>query len=1813
MHAVSKRNARRTSQLLAYALLLVSCEDPLGPDSRTVGRLEIQPAGVSIAVGASASLRADVFDSNGERLAGRRVFWSSQNLSIAAVSQTGTVTGVAPGMVAISANSGGKSALANVTVTARPVSSVRVTPTSNQLTVGSSLPLMAEALDAGGLEVTGKVFAWSSTNTAIVTVSSTGVITALAPGNATITASVDGVSGSATVTAIAVPVASVSVSPASGTMTVGDNVQLRATPLDASGNVLTGRPVEWGSSDNAVATVTSTGLVVGLSPGRATIAATIGGISGSATITVTLVPIGSISITPAQATIAAGGTVQFTATPKDANGNVLVGRDIAWTSDQPSIATVSGGGVATGVSQGVARITAESEGKTAVALVTVTPVAISSIDVTPATVGLALGGTTQLTATPRDARGQPLLGRVITWITGAPSVATVSQTGMVTAVGTGSAIVFAASEGVSGSAAINVSSVAVAKVIVAPAASNITVGGFVQLTAETRDAQDSVLTGRTVQWTSSNQSVAVVSGTGRVQSVSAGTVTITATSEGVSGSASVTIGNVPVSTVQVTPTNATLVIGQITTFLATPRDAHGNVLTGRVISWESSNPAVATVSTNGTVTAISPGSTQLTATCESIFGTASVTVTNVPVASVTMTPSTASLTSGQTQQMTVTVKDASGKALPNRTVSFTSSSVPTATVSPSSTTTNTNGQAFTTVTAVGTGASTITATSGGLQATATITVTVVPIASVTVTPGTPTVEEGQSVQLTATARDANNVILPGRTIVWASSNPSISVSQSGMVTAVVNSATQTATITASAPNAGPNGTTPFGTVTVTVTYAPVASVTILPSPAVVTVNGVMTLSVTLKDAANNTLNPTGRIVTWASQNTSIVTVSPGGAITGIATGQTTVTADARSPGQATAVQQVVQVSVSNVPVASVTISPSPATIHVGALYQVAFSAVTRDAGGAVLPGRQVVWGSSNPAVLSIDALSGVAVGVSTGSATVTATSEGVPGTSSVTVDLVPVATVVVMPGNATLTPPQTVQLAATPKDSAGNDITGVALGARSTSWNSSNASAATVSATGLVTSVGLAAANVTITATVGGTNGVAAITVLAPVASVTLTPFSPDSIIAPNSVAGVATVLDAATNPLAGRLVSFTSSLPSRGAVTASGTSDASGHVSFTVTGVAAAAGPATVNITATSEAQTSPAEPVKVLNPVATVALTTPTDSLIGTGGTIASTVVLHDAFANTIAGRPISYTSSNPAVATVSTTGVITAVSIGTATITATSESKSANVTVRILPPVATVSVTAPADSLGVGQSLQATATLKDASNGTIVGRPIAWSSASPSIATVHPTTGLITAVAIGNSLITATSEGQQGSFTVRVIPALDTIALKAFADSLIGPGTIAVTATALDAAAAPVPGRLLTVSSSNPAAATVLPASGITDASGSLSITVTHVSAGTSTISASGGGKIGTLVLRMLAPVATVTLTAPSDSLVGAGSIQTAVTLRDAANNTITGRPIVYTSSDPLVATVSPTGLVTGVATGNVTITATSEGKSGSVALRMLASVASVTIASAAGDSVLAGFITVQTSVVLRDAASNILTGRPISYASSNASLATVSAGGLVSAAGSTPGTADISATSEGVTSATPLAIRILAPVDTVIVTAPDSTVPVGNTVTATATLLDASSNTLTGRPVSWSSSAPSVASVGATTGLVTALAPGQTDIVASVEGKTGMIQTFRSLGPLDSVTVVPATVTVAAGSSAQITATALDAATIPNSLPGINCSISSSNAFNAIPFPLTGTTNAKGQIAINVFGLSTGTAKITVTCGGKSAHSDITVTP
>ncbi len=339
------------------------------------------------------------------------------------------------------------------------LAALSITPAAESIGVGAPLQLGAMGIDGNGASLGDQAVTWSSSQPSVARVSSSGLVTGVAPGVATISATSDTISATAMITVRAASVASLGLSPADTSLRVGESIVLQATLRDGSGGALAGRPERWVSSNERVATVTALGLITAIGPGRATITADARGRRASAAVTVTApaqrqgppAAVALVTVVPNQVTVEAGETVQLSAALRDARGTPLTGRPIRWSSADPGVAAVSAEGAVTGTGGGTTRITATSEGRSGTAGVTVPmpqprPSPVASIDITPQPGTLRVGATVQLRAIPRDALGNSLTGRPVQWSSSAPDIATITASGLVTAVGAGRAVLQATSE-----------------------------------------------------------------------------------------------------------------------------------------------------------------------------------------------------------------------------------------------------------------------------------------------------------------------------------------------------------------------------------------------------------------------------------------------------------------------------------------------------------------------------------------------------------------------------------------------------------------------------------------------------------------------------------------------------------------------------------------------------------------------------------------------------------------------------------------------------------------------------------------------------------------------------------------------------------------------------------------------------------------------------------------------------------------------------------------------------------------------------------------------------------------------------------------------------------------------------------------------------------------------------------------------------------------------------------------------------------------------------------------------------------------------
>ncbi|MBR4461089.1 MAG: Ig-like domain-containing protein, partial [Erysipelotrichaceae bacterium] len=478
------------------------------------------------------------------------------------------------------------------------VTSLQFTDSSVTVAKGASKNLSYTILPSNA---TIQDLTWSSSNTSVVTISN-GRITGVNQGTATVTATTtDGSNQSATCTVtVTVPAESITMTESSVRIPVNGTRTLIYTiyPSNASNT-----DVVWSSSSSTYVSVDQNGVITGLKKGSATITVRLADNSSiKSTCTVTVYqPVTSISLDQSTMTLSIDETKKITATVSPSGAS---NKNINWTSSNTNVATVDTNGNVTGIAKGSATITAtaaDGSGVTATCGVTVVK-PVTSITLSATSLTLNVGDTSTLAATvlPSDASN-----RSVTWTTSDSTVASVSSSGKVTAKKAGTATITVTakdSSGVSATATVTVKQ-PVTYLTLNKNSLQLTINGSETLIA-TVSPDDA--TNKTLQWSSSDSTVASVSSSGKVTGKKAGTATITVRTtddSNLSATCTVTVAN-PVTSLTLSEYSLTLNKNESYTLTATvlPENA-----TNKTLQWSSSNTNIASVDQNGTVTALAEG------------------------------------------------------------------------------------------------------------------------------------------------------------------------------------------------------------------------------------------------------------------------------------------------------------------------------------------------------------------------------------------------------------------------------------------------------------------------------------------------------------------------------------------------------------------------------------------------------------------------------------------------------------------------------------------------------------------------------------------------------------------------------------------------------------------------------------------------------------------------------------------------------------------------------------------------------------------------------------------------------------------------------------------------------------------------------------------------------------------------------------------------------------------------------------------------------------------------------------------------------
>ena len=1521
-----------------------------------------------------------------------------------------------------------------------PLTISGITPTIGALTApaknfgDASFNLTAPTSDSGG------AFTYASSNTAAATVTSGGTVTVVGAGTTTITATqaANGnyTTGSVTASLVVSPIA-----PTIGALTApaknfGDASFNLTAPSSNSGGAFT-----YASSNTAVATVTSGGTVTVVGAGSTTITATQasttnytgGSVTASLVVSAIAPTIGALT-TPAKNF----GDASFNLTAPSSNSDGA----ITYTSSAEGVATVTSGGTVTVVGAGSTTITATQAATTNYTGGSVT----ASLVVSP--IAPTLGALTAPAKNFGDASfnlASPTSnsGGAITYTSSVPAVATVSSGGMVTVVGAGSTTITATQAattnytGGSVTASLVVSPIAPTIGALSAPAKNFGDASF-NLTAPSSNSDGAIT------YTSSAEGVATVTSGGTVTVVGAGSTTITASQ---AATTNYTGGSVTASLV-VSPIAPT--IGALSAPAKNFGDASFNLTapssnSDGAITYTSSAPAVATISTGGTVTVVGAGTTTITAsqaaTTNYTGGSVTASLVVSPIA-----PTIGALTAPAKNFADASFNLTAPSSNSDGAITYTSSAEGVATVTSGGT-----------VTVVGAGSTTITATQAattnytGGSVTASLVVSPITPTYQSISQITKTYSTDVSFSLTAVMSGVSN-----SSGAYAFSSTSAAIDICGGVATILAYTPSAITITATQAASGNYngaGSTTF---------------TLLVNRKVPSYGAFSVPAKTYEDAPFSiaayapTTDSVGVPFTYTSSEPTVATINSDGTVaTIIGHGYTTITASQEASGNYAA---------SSITTSFLVNRAAPTFLKAFTIPNKTFG----DASFSLLPFTEGLdntdgtyhFTSSNAELVTISEVDSV-------TATILAYTP-TPITIYVAIDACGNYAASSTSGTLTVAraAPSIGALTAPAKNfgDAAFDLTAPSSNSGGAiTYTSSAPGVATVGSGGRVTIVGAGSTTITATQAASGNYTGGSVT-----ASLVVSPIAPTigTLTAPAKNFGDASFNLTAPSSNSGGSFTYTSSVPAVATVSSGGTVIIVGAGSTTITATQDASGNYTGGSSVTASLVVSPIAPT-------IGALTTPAKNFGDASFNLTAPSSNSDG--------AITYTSSVPAVATVSSGGMVTVVGAGSTTITATQAATtnytggSVTASLVVSPIAPTIgALTAPAKNFG-DASFNLTAPSSN-SDGAIT-----YTSSNAAVATVT-SGGAVTVVGAGSTTITAsqaaTTNYTVGSVTASLVvsPIAPTIGDLTAPTKNFGDAAFNLASPTSNSSGA------FSYTSSNAAVATVT--------SGG---TVTVVGAGTTTITASQaattnyttGSVTASLVVSPIAPTIGA-LSAPAKNFGDASFNLTAPSSNSAG-------VITYTSSVPAVATVTSGGTVTVVGAGSTTITATQDASGnytgGSVTASLVVSPIAPTIGTLTAPAKNFG----DASFNLTAPSSN--SDGAITYTSSAEGVATVGSGGTVTVVGA--GTTTITATQAATTNYTGGSVTASLVVSPIAPTIGALTAPAKNFRDESFNLASPTSNS--GGAFSYTSSNAAVATV-TSGGTVTVVGAGTTTITASQAATT-----------------------------------------------------------------------------------------------------------
>lgn len=628
---------RRVSRLAAAAgclLATATCTDVFTTPG--VGNVALTYTGDTVIVVGGAGRASGTATVEGKPLTKPQFALLSSDTFVVAVHGTDSLVGKKRGTATLTVSLA-SSLLPNnppsLTRTLRVVvDTVRLDSTSITFTsLGDTVRLSATSTDALGDALSGITPAWSSSDTAVVSVTATGRLLAKANGTAAVRAVVDFDTASAPVT-VQQQLVRYTFEPLSVRLdALGATQTVTPTPRDARGNAIGSLPVPTFSSGSvSIATVTATGLVRSVANGSTFVYATRGSVTDSVEVVVDQRAT-QITITPNPVPQIAsiGDQVQLAASAADRNGVGIQDAVPGWFSLDPAIVRVSSEGLVTGLSAGPGRVAATLDGTIAQVTVQVSNL-VKTVEISPDTAfATSIQDTVVFEAVARNGRGDSIPGAAVAWGTPDAGVVNVLSNGRAVALQTGVARIIASASGHADTGVVRVTN--------SPATVNI-VPDFISFTsvpdADTpqvviKNARNAVLGRGSVSWTSDNTSIARVSPIGQISVLDTGQTFVRATSGLLTDSILVISQNVARSiTIEGRAQDTLTALGQQLPLTVTVRNGKNLVIPRFQVTWRTTNRNVVDTVADNVATAVGFGSTLLVAQADQVADSDTVVVRN---------------------------------------------------------------------------------------------------------------------------------------------------------------------------------------------------------------------------------------------------------------------------------------------------------------------------------------------------------------------------------------------------------------------------------------------------------------------------------------------------------------------------------------------------------------------------------------------------------------------------------------------------------------------------------------------------------------------------------------------------------------------------------------------------------------------------------------------------------------------------------------------------------------------------------------------------------------------------------------------------------------------------------------------------------------------------------------------------------------------------------------------------------------------------------------------------------------------------------